>query len=171
MRLTVYTDYALRLLMYLAVKNEGLVTITEVAERYGISKNHLMKVVYQLGSAGYIETTRGRGGGLRLARAAADIRLGEIVRHTEPDMALVPCFEPVDDPCPIRRCCVLKRALEKAHIAFLETLDGYTLEDLAKPRNPLRSLLGVRPGRLRPRSVGAPVPKRKSAKGGITRIQ
>lgn len=143
MRLTVYTDYSLRLLMYLALKNDGLATITEVAESYGISKNHLMKVAYELGAAGYVETVRGRGGGLRLAKTAASIGLGEIVRHTEPDMALVPCFEPVNASCAIQRCCVLQRALEKARLAFLDVLDGYSLNDLVKPRAPLRTLLDI----------------------------
>jgi Rrf2 family nitric oxide-sensitive transcriptional repressor len=144
-RLTVYTDYALRLLMYLAVKQEGLATIAEVAERYDISKNHLTKVAYQLGAAGYIETIRGRNGGLRLAKPAASIGLGEIVRRTEPDMALVPCFKPINAPCAIRSCCVLKRALEKARIAFLEVLDGYSLGDLVRPRASLQALLGIKP--------------------------
>jgi Rrf2 family nitric oxide-sensitive transcriptional repressor len=144
-RLTIYTDYSLRLLMYLALKNDGLVTITEVARSYGISKNHLMKVAYQLGTAGYLETVRGRGGGLRLAKAAALIGLGEIVRHTEPDMALVPCFEALNAPCAIQRCCVLQRALEEARLAFLEVLDGYTLSDLVKPRAPLQMLLAITP--------------------------
>ena len=145
MRLTVYTDYALRLLMYLALKDEELATIKEVAESYGISKNHLMKVAYQLGNAGYVETVRGRGGGLRLAKPAAAIGLGEIVRHTEPDMALVPCFKPVDAPCAIRQCCILKRALEKARRAFLDALDCYSLSDLVKPRALLRTLLAIAP--------------------------
>ena len=101
MRLTAYTDYALRLLMYLALKNEGLATIDEVAKSYGIFRHHLMKVAYELGAAGYVATVRGRGGGLRLAKAAAAIGLGKIVRHTEPDMALVPCFKPTDGPCAI----------------------------------------------------------------------
>ena len=85
MRLTVYTDYALRLLMYLALKEDGLATISEVAEGYDISKNHLMKVAHQLGVAGYVDTIRGRNGGLRLAKPAKAIGLGEVVRHTEPD--------------------------------------------------------------------------------------
>ena len=121
MRLTVYTDYALRLLMYLALKDDGLATIAEVAESYGISKNHLMKVAYQLGVAGYVETVRGRRGGLRLAKPRHGITVGEIVRHTEPDMALVPCFSPIDAPCAVRPCCVLRKALQKACIAFAET--------------------------------------------------
>ena len=93
-RLTVYTDYSLRMLMYLAVKGDGLATIAEVADAYGISKAHLTKVAHQLGLAGYVETVRGKGGGLRLARPAERIGLGDVVRRTEPDMALVPCFEP-----------------------------------------------------------------------------
>ena len=143
MRLTVYTDYALRLLMYLALRDEGLATIAEVAESYGISKNHLMKVAHQLGTAGYVETVRGRGGGLRLAKTADSIGLGEIVRHTEPDMALVPCFEPVNASCAIQRCCVLQRALEKARLAFLDVLDGYSLNDLVRPHTRLRALLAI----------------------------
>lgn len=145
MRLTVYTDYALRLLMYLALKDDELATIAEVAEAYDISKNHLMKVAHQLGVAGYVETVRGRRGGLRLAKPVDAIGLGEIVRHTEPDMALVPCFKPVDAPCAIWRSCVLRSALEKARVAFLEVLDGYTLRDLVRPRAPLRALLSITP--------------------------
>ncbi len=146
MRLTVYTDYALRLLMYLALKEDGLATIAEIAESYAISKNHLMKVAHQLGVAGYVETVRGRRGGLRLAQPAEAIRLGEVVRHTEPDMAIVMCFEPIDAACVIRPCCVLRRALEKACLAFVEVLDGYTLRDLVKPRAPLRALLSIELG-------------------------
>lgn len=155
MRLTVYTDYALRLLMYLAVKDDGLATISEVAASYGISKNHLMKVAHQLGVAGYVDTVRGRSGGLRLAKPVEAIGLGDVVRHTEQDMALVPCFKPVDAPCAIRPCCVLRRALEKAGAAFLEVLDGYSLGDLVKPRTPLRSLLGIEPMSLPRAAAGA----------------
>lgn len=143
MRLTIYTDYALRLLMYLALKNDGLATIGEIAKSYGVSKNHLMKVAYQLGTAGYVETVRGRSGGLRLAKPAESIGLGEIVRHTEPDMALVPCFQPIDAPCTIQRCCVLRKALDKARTAFVDVLDGYTLGDLTRPRSPLQELLSI----------------------------
>jgi Rrf2 family nitric oxide-sensitive transcriptional repressor len=143
MRLTVYTDYSLRVLMYLAVKEGGLATIDEIAKSYSISRNHLMKVVHQLGVAGYIETVRGRGGGLRLARPVETIGLGEVVRYTEPDMAIASCFKPVDAPCAIRRCCVLKRALEKARDAFLDVLEGYTLGDLVQPRGRLVGMLGI----------------------------
>lgn len=145
MRLTIYTDYSLRLLMYLALKQDGLATIAEVAESYGISRNHLMKVAHQLGVAGYVETVRGRSGGLRLAKPAASIGLGEIVRKTEPDMALVPCFKPVEEDCAIVRCCVLRKALDKARTAFVEVLDGYTLADLTRPRTALQALLEIAP--------------------------
>ena len=154
MRLTVYTDYALRVLMYVAVKDDGLSTIAEIAERYGISRNHLMKVAHQLGIAGYLETVRGRSGGLRLARPAADINLGDVVRYTEQDMALVPCMSPVDAACAIRPSCLLKRALDRAAAAFLGVLDEYSLSDLVKPRHALRELLDLgtpprRPAQLR----------------------
>jgi Rrf2 family nitric oxide-sensitive transcriptional repressor len=144
-RLTVYTDYALRMLMYLALKEDQLATIAEIAESYDISKNHLMKVAHQLGVAGYVETVRGRGGGLRLAKPIEAIGLGEVVRYTEPDMAIVSCFEPVGAPCAIQSCCVLKRALKKARDAFIEVLDGYTLADLVRPQARLTSLLGISP--------------------------
>lgn len=143
MRLTVYTDYSLRLLMYLALKEDGLATIADIAASYGISKNHLMKVAHQLGVAGYVETVRGRRGGLRLARPVEAISLGDVVRRTEPDMALVPCFKPVNDHCAIQRCCALQGALDKAQRAFLAVLDGYTLADLAEPRGSLRALLAI----------------------------
>lgn len=145
MRLTVYTDYALRLLMYLAVKDDGLATIAEVAESYGISKNHLMKVAHQLGIAGYVGTVRGKGGGMRLARRPNDIVIGEVVRRTEPDMALVPCFAPENESCAIFPNCALRGALSKARDAFLSALDGHTLADLIRSRAPLRRLLAFKP--------------------------
>lgn len=142
-RLTAYTDYSLRLLMFVAVKDDGLATISEVAEAYGISKNHLMKVAHQLGLAGYVETVRGRSGGLRLAKPAASISLGEIVRRTEQDMTLVPCFDPDNADCAIRSCCGLRRALARATESFFAVLDDYSLADLVKPRSALRNLLAI----------------------------
>src|SRR5215207_2655042 len=150
MRLTVYTDYALRLLMYLALKEDGCATISEVAQAYGISKSHLMKVAHQLGVAGYIGTVRGKGGGLRLGKAAQEIGLGEVVRFAEPDMALVPCFAPVNAFCPIIPSCVLRRALEEARAAFLGVLDDYTLADLVQPGSALRALLSIPTRALNP---------------------
>ena len=147
MRLTAYTDYSLRVLIYLALKGDALATISEIAKSYAISENHLMKVVHQLGVAGYVETVRGRGGGLRLAKPSASIGLGEVIRRTEPDMAIVSCFKPVNEPCAIRPSCVLKTALEEARDAFVGVLDGYTLQDLIAPRRRLARLLEIRPSR------------------------
>jgi Rrf2 family nitric oxide-sensitive transcriptional repressor len=144
-RLTVYTDFSLRVLMFLALKGDRLATIAEIAKAYGISKNHLMKVVYQLGLAGYVETVRGKGGGLRLAQRPQDIVIGEVVRRTEPDMALVPCFAPVDASCVIFSSCALRGVLSGARDAFLSALDGHTLADLVRPRASLRKLLSFNP--------------------------
>lgn len=144
-RLTVYTDYSLRVLMFLAVRREELATIAEIAKAYGISKNHLMKVAHQLGVAGYVETVRGKGGGLRLARPPADIVLGEVVRRTEPDMALVPCFDPDDSSCAIFSGCLLRGVLAEARDAFLTALDRHTLADLVARRAPLQKLLASKP--------------------------
>jgi Rrf2 family nitric oxide-sensitive transcriptional repressor len=145
MRLTVYTDFSLRLLMYLAVKSDGISTIGEVADAYRIPKNHLTKVAHQLGLAGYIATVRGKGGGIQLAKRANQIRLGDVVRGTEPDMALVPCFEPVCAPCPIVQACGLRGALGQAQSAFLEVLDRYTLADIAEDTTKLRAMLEIPP--------------------------
>lgn len=142
MRLTVYTDYALRVLMYVAVRGEPRPTIAQIAASYGISRNHLMKVVHELGVAGYLETARGKNGGLRLARPAGEIGLGEVVRRTEPDLALVPCFDPVNAACAISPACRLRGALNQARLAFLQVLDGYTLADLVENRGALQDLLG-----------------------------
>jgi Rrf2 family nitric oxide-sensitive transcriptional repressor len=140
MRLTVYTDFSLRVLMYLALHPDRRPTIAEVSSSYGISKNHVMKVVYELGVAGYIETVRGKNGGMRLARPSEDIVLGEVVRRTETDMALVPCFDPINAPCVISPACKLRRALQQARSAFLAVLDDYTLADLAENRQGLTTL-------------------------------
>lgn len=145
MRLTTYTDYSLRMLMYLAARDDGLATIADVADAYGISKAHLTKVAHQLGLAGYVATVRGRGGGLRLARAAAGISVGDVVRRTEPDMALVPCFEPLHGHCPITPACGLRGALYEARQAFLAVLDRYSLADLVRRRVDLAALLGGLP--------------------------
>ncbi|MDE1150062.1 MAG: Rrf2 family transcriptional regulator [Azospirillaceae bacterium] len=144
MRLSSYTDYALRTLVYLALKPDGLATINDVAQIYGISKNHLMKVVHQLSQLGYVEAVRGRGGGLRLGRKAEDIRVGEVVRATEQELDLLECFGDADPEfCRLSPTCVLKSALKEALQAFLAVLDDYTLADLVKPRRTLVSLLGL----------------------------
>jgi Rrf2 family nitric oxide-sensitive transcriptional repressor len=141
MRLTVYTDYSLRVLIYLAVKPERLSTIDEVADAYGIARNHLTKVVHQLGVAGYVTTVRGKGGGFRLAKAPADINIGDVVRKSETDLALVPCFAPICGPCPIIPACGLKGLIHQAVQAFMAVLDGSTLADLVRQPEALRSLL------------------------------
>jgi Rrf2 family nitric oxide-sensitive transcriptional repressor len=143
-RLTIYTDYSLRLLMYLAVREGRLVTIGEVADAYGIAKNHLTKVVHQLGVAGDIETVRGKGGGIRLKNSAESINLGAVIRRTEPDLALVPCFDSVD-ACAIGKACLLQATLHDALAAFLAVLDRTTLADVVAPRRKLAALLGLRP--------------------------
>ncbi|TAK47598.1 MAG: Rrf2 family transcriptional regulator [Xanthobacteraceae bacterium] len=145
MRLTVYTDYSLRVLMFLALKDEGLSTVAEIAKTYGISKNHLMKVAHQLGVAGYVETVRGKGGGMRLARQPQDICIGEVVRHTEPDMEFVPCFDSEDTSCTIVSSCALRGSLSRARDAFLSVLDEQTLADLVRPRAALHKLLSITP--------------------------
>lgn len=142
MRLTFSTDYALRLLMLVGLETEHLVTIEEVADRFGISKNHLMKVAYQLGQAGYLETVRGRNGGLRLGKAPSQIVVGEVVRRMEPDFSVVECQNPTGY-CRITPSCVLRSAMREAVQAFLGKLDQYTLEDLLRPKSKLRHLLGV----------------------------
>ncbi|WP_426131687.1 RrF2 family transcriptional regulator [Pararhizobium sp. PWRC1-1] len=146
MRLTVYSDYALRLMMYLGLRENGLSTIDDVANAYGISKAHLMKITHELGKKGLIETVRGRQGGMRLGRETKSIRVGEIVRACEPDFALVPCMEAdVGIVCAVQPACILKRALAQAGKAFLEVLDGYTLQDLVAPQTALRDLLHLSP--------------------------
>ena len=145
MRLMVYTDYALRLLMLLALKSGDSATIQETADRYGISKNHLMKIAHRLGQAGIIETTRGRRGGLRLARNPSQISVGDVVRLTEEDFTLVECFDPDRNQCVIASACRLKTALGEARDAFLAVLDGYTLADLVARPTALRRILDTVP--------------------------
>ena len=142
MRLTFSTDYALRLLMLVGLETDRLVTIEEVADRFAISKNHLMKVAYQLGQEGYLETVRGRNGGLRLGKAPDQIVVGKVVRKMEPDFAVVECENPAGS-CRIAPCCTLRSAMREAVQAFLGKLDQYTLEDLLRPKLKLRQLLGV----------------------------
>jgi Rrf2 family nitric oxide-sensitive transcriptional repressor len=119
------------MLMYCAQHEGRLVTIQDVAAAYRISRNHLMKVAYELGCKGYLETVRGRGGGLKLARPADKIGLGDVVRAVEGDFALVECFDPATNQCPIIPACRLKGALGKALKAYFAVLDEYTLADLA----------------------------------------
>ncbi len=129
MRLTTFTDYALRVLMYAAAQDGRLITIEETAQLYGISRAHLMKVVNQLTRAGYLKAVRGRSGGLSLGMRPERIRLGDIARATEPDFALVECFGS-DDRCLIAPRCRLRGVLDAALSAFLQVLDAHTLADV-----------------------------------------
>ncbi len=144
MRLTSYTDYSLRVLIRLALRPRTLATIAEIAQVYDISEHHLMKVVHQLGVAGYVETIRGRGGGLRLARMPAQINIGEVVRRMEPDFGLVACFRSAET-CTIESACHLADAFRAALTAFLQVLDRYTLADLIAKPGPLSVLLQIKP--------------------------
>ena len=130
MQLTLYTDYSLRVLLYLAQKEDGPATISEIADFYGISRNHLVKVVHHLGTIGLLHTTRGKGGGVRLAKAPSEIRIGEVVRATEPHFHLVECFDPDAPTCSVLNDCRLKGVLGEATRAFFQVLDGYTLADM-----------------------------------------
>lgn len=132
MRLTQWTDYTLRVLMYCAAcqGREQPVTITEIAENYGISRSHLTKIVHELGAKKLLETTRGRGGGIRLVKAASEINLGEVVRATETDFNMVECFDPATNQCRLSRHCRLKGILSQAMESYFSVLDGVTLEDL-----------------------------------------
>jgi Rrf2 family nitric oxide-sensitive transcriptional repressor len=140
-RLTRFTDYALRVLILLGITDERLVTVDELAERYGISRNHLVKIVHRLGTLGYVETVRGKNGGMRLARHPRDIRIGDVVRDFEGDMTIVECFDARTNTCPIERSCSLQGILRTATGRFLAELDGHTLADLVRPRSRLRPLL------------------------------
>lgn len=136
MRLSAFSDYSLRVLMVLGGNTDRLVTIAEIARMHEISENHLTKVVHQLGRAGYIETLRGKGGGMRLARAPREIALGEVLRQTETDFALVECFGP-GSRCQIEPGCQLKTILGEALSALFRVLDSYTLADiLHQPAHP-----------------------------------
>lgn len=142
MRLTLYTDFSLRILLYLGSKQRSeLSTIQDISNAYHISKNHLMKVSHELGKAGYIETVRGRGGGIRLARTPEEINIGEVVRRMEDDFYLVECFNPSGGSCPISPVCGLKGALARALQAYLQVLNEYTLQDLLINKDDLRAIL------------------------------
>lgn len=129
MKLTSFTDYTLRVLMYLGVQNEGLSTIQAIAQAYDISENHLMKVVHHLAKTGVVESIRGKGGGIRLALDPAQIRLGQVIKAAEGDSAIVECFS-ANDQCKITPNCKLPRILQQAFNALYTSLDQYTLADL-----------------------------------------
>lgn len=156
MHLTRFTDYSLRVLIFLAVKGEERSTINEIAERFEISRNHLMKVVQELSHKGYITAIRGKNGGLLLKKAPEEIRLGLLVRDTENDLELVECFGDSNE-CRITPACQLKPILAEALRAFIAVLDKYTLADMLGPQRPqLVELLKIEP--LTGRKAGSTPP-------------
>ncbi|MBS1835170.1 MAG: Rrf2 family transcriptional regulator [Acidobacteria bacterium] len=146
MHLTLHADYSLRVLLYL-VENPGrYVSTAEISRAYGISRNHLMRVVHTLHSHGFVVVSEGRTGGAKLSRDAALVRLGEVIRTAEPGFRMVECFDLKTNTCPIVAACRLRNVLDEALRAFFAVLDGYTLADLARSK-PLADLLQIQPGR------------------------
>ena len=136
MQLTSYTDYSLRALLYIADQPGRLVTVGEIAEFYGVSRNHMVKVVHNLGSTGYIQTVRGKSGGVRLAKAPEDILISEIVEMTEPHMDIQECFNPETNNCPLVGGCRLMGVFGEAQRGFMAVLEKYTLADMLVKKAP-----------------------------------
>lgn len=159
MRLTDYTDYTLRVLMFCALHPERSVTIAELAESHAVSKNHLMKIVNDLARQGLLQTTRGRGGGLRLLKAASDIRIGDVVRQTETDFRMVECFDASLNACTLSANCQLKQVFKTALQSYLAELDKVTLADITRATSVSR-----RPGSRGVSTVSVSEIKRAAAK-------
>ena len=143
MHLTQFSDYGLRLVIYLGCHPQRAVAVDEVSRAFGISRHHLVRVVQTLTAVGVVETQRGRGGGMKLAKAPSEINVGWLVKRTEPHFNIVECFDSVSNTCPIAPACTLKHALFRAQKAFLEVLDEYNLEQLLTRRSELNSLLDI----------------------------
>ncbi len=137
MRLSQHSDYAFRMLIHAALRAPALTTVNDVARDFSLSVAHLQKVAQTLAAHDFLETVRGRSGGLRLAKLPEQIRLGRVAAVTEPDFQIAPCMSPGNNHCPIYEPCVLRTALSRAAEAFLEELDKWTLSDLIKKRRPL----------------------------------
>lgn len=129
MQITRFTDYGLRTLMYVAARSENIASVKEVSEHYGISRNHLVKVVHRLSQLGYIETTKGKGGGIKIAKGTEKLRLGELIKQLEPNMNMVECFDAKTNTCRITGSCQLKHYLFEATQSFINTMNKYTLAD------------------------------------------
>ena len=162
MRLAEYTDYTLRVLMYCAANPDRLVTIAELADRHGVSKNHLMKIVNDLARQGVLQTTRGRGGGLRLLKQPADIRVGDVVRSSETDFRLVECFDGSTNTCSLTPSCRLKGLFSAALQAYFKALDGATLADITGPAPPARGAKPASPRASTSVPISAPVTRRRA---------
>ncbi|WP_223423789.1 RrF2 family transcriptional regulator [Tateyamaria pelophila] len=137
MKLTSYTNYAMRSLQLAALKAPELVRIDDVAKIHNLSRPHIMKIVHELGKAGYIETVRGRNGGFRLARLPQEIVVGDVVRMTEGPLDVVECFNPKTNTCPLIGICILSRKMQEATAAFMAVLDDLTIADIAANRGQL----------------------------------
>ncbi|WP_281269711.1 RrF2 family transcriptional regulator [Aestuariispira insulae] len=144
MRHTVFTDYCLRVLIFTGARGERLSTIDDISKAYGISRNHLMKVVHRLGQEGYVETIRGRSGGIRLARAPEHINIGELISRVEEDFHLVECFNEKQNHCVLMPACKLNPILHEALEAYFSVLRQYRLSDLLCNRQALETLLYLR---------------------------
>ncbi len=142
MKLTRFTDYSLRVLIYLGLEQDKLVTIRSISNSYGISRNHLMKVVSLLSRTGYLQAQRGPGGGIRLARTPQQINLADVIQDTEEDLAMVECFNE-EGHCIITPACKLQRIIAKALKAYIRTLKAHTLQDLLEPEKELLQLLDI----------------------------
>jgi Rrf2 family transcriptional regulator, nitric oxide-sensitive transcriptional repressor len=141
MQLTTHTDYALRTLIVLGLSAPNKVTAAEIGAAYGISIHHLLKVIQRLAELGYVETQRGKSGGVRLAQTPERISVGKVVRELETDLGVVACLRSTGEPCAIEGACRLRGALSAATEAFLAVLDGYTLSDILKSKTRLLQLL------------------------------
>lgn len=135
MQLTIFTDYGLRSLMYLAAHPDRRCSVREIAEHYGISRNHLVKVVHRLAQLGYIDSSKGKGGGIKMAQPADALKLGDLVRSLEPNMDIVECFNKDTNTCRIASTCQLKHYLFDAKQAFLTSLDKHTLADTVRDKS------------------------------------
>jgi len=137
MKLTSYTNYALRSLQLAALKAPNRIKVDDVVKVHGLARPHIVKIVHELGRAGYLETVRGRGGGFFLARPPEDIIIGDVVRLTEGPLDIVECFNPKKNTCPLIGICKLSKAMQKATKAFMDVLDDLTLADIASNKHEL----------------------------------
>jgi Rrf2 family transcriptional regulator, nitric oxide-sensitive transcriptional repressor len=155
MRLTLQTDYALRVLLYVGLKRDELATVAQIVRHFDMSKGHVMKVVNRLAQLGYVQTLRGKNGGIRLAREPRAITAGGVVRDVEPELGVLGCLQERNGYCRIEACCTLRNALREATDAFLATLDRYTLADLMEPQQALAGLLQLNVAAGEPRGASA----------------
>jgi Rrf2 family transcriptional regulator, nitric oxide-sensitive transcriptional repressor len=142
-QITIFTDYGLRSLMFLAARPERLCNVREISDHYGISYNHLVKVIHRLSQLGYVQSIKGKGGGVKLAKEATTLRLGDLVKALEPNMDIVECFNRDTNTCRITDSCQLKHYLFDANNAFLSSLNNHTLADTVKGTNIFKALQGI----------------------------